>query len=63
MKWVTFTLLSSLNLNDFHPLIDLVFQRVPQLKRPGLNVLLFSGSGPSPIFRTRRWLVRLGDCG
>ena len=38
---MTFTLFSSLNLKVFHLLIDLVLQRVPQLKRSGLNVLLF----------------------
>ena len=37
MKWVAFTLFFSLNLKVFHPLIDVVLQRVPQLKRSGFK--------------------------
>jgi hypothetical protein len=37
----------------FHPLIDLVLQWVPQLKRSGLCVFFFFGSAPSSVSRAQ----------
>ena len=39
---MTFTLFSSLKSKVFHSLIDLVLQRVPQLRRSGLNALFLA---------------------